>query len=302
MTNDQIMRTPERIELMKKYFTIYGAEYPSFSNIIRVSLGLVLFGIFILYTFNNTLLAGLILILIGLSLFAIWIRPYFRDAQMFKERPPVQHMYNWLLEDLNKKVKERAIATLRLNMKELRTENFLIIPYPVYWAEPGINPEIIKRRDTEEGHFIYSIWVVQVVALTKNYISFFKCTYDWMNDSILNERTNEFFYDDISSVKNDVKSFERRFVDQDDEEEADKKLTSYIFKVTNMSSDSLSVVTKIPELNYSPALEVNLEKAVQALRITLRKRRYDEDQDPIILEVEDTTKEDENEEHEENEE
>ena len=244
-------------------------------------------------------MAGLVLILFGLSLFAIWIRPYFRDAQIFKERPPVQHMYNWLLEDLNKKVKERAIATLRLNMKELRAENFLIIPYPIYWAEPGIDKKLIQRRETEAPIkigkieipvFIYSIWKVQVIALTKNYISFFECVYDWMSDEIVNEKTNEFFYDDISSVKNDVKTFERRFVDQEDEEEADKKLTSHIFKVTNMSSESISVTTKIPELLYSSDLEVNIEKAVQALRITLRKRRYDEDQDPIIMEVEDTTK------------
>ncbi len=287
------MRTPERVDLMKKYFTIYGAEYPSFSNIIRISLGLVLVGTFIMYTFNNTLLAGLILILFGLSLFTIWIRPYFRDAKLFKERPMVQHMYNWLLEDLNKKIKERAIATLRLNVKDLGPENFLIVPYPIYWAETGVHPELLKRRETEEGHYIYSVWKVQVIALTKNYISFFNCIYDWMNDIIINERTNEFFYDDISSVQNDVKTFTRKLIDQEDEEEADKTFTSHVFKVTNMSSDSLSIITKIPELNYSPTLEVSLEKAVQALRITLRKRRYDEDQDPIILEVEDTTKREE---------
>jgi hypothetical protein len=296
------MRTPERVDLMKKYFTIYGAEYPSFSNIIRISLGLVLAGTFIMYTFKNTLLVGLILILFGLSLFAIWIRPYFRDVKLYKERPLIQHMHNWLLGDLNKKIKERAIETLRLNMKDLRAENFLIIPYPVYWAEPGVSPDVIKRRETEEGHFIYSVWKVQVVALTKNYISFYNCIYDWMNDLILSERTNEFFYDDISSVKNDVKSIEKRFVDQDEEDTENNKLTTFVFEVTNMSSDTLSVITKIPELKYSPELEVNLEKAVQALRITLRKRRYDEDQDPIIMEVEDTTKEEENEEHEEHDE
>ncbi|NJO87620.1 MAG: hypothetical protein HC831_00660 [Chloroflexia bacterium] len=150
--------------------------------------------------------------------------------------------------------------------------------------------------------YIYSVWNVQVIALTKNYISFFNCTYDWLNDLILNEKTNEFFYDDISSVKNDVKTIERRFVDQDEEDNENKKLTTFIFQVTNMSSDSHTVVTKIPELRYSQALEVNLEKAVQALRITLRKRRFDEDQDPIIMEVEDTTKEDKNEEHEEHDE
>jgi hypothetical protein len=53
-----------------------------------------------------------------------------------------------------------------------------------------------------------------------------------------------------------------------------------------MSSDNLTVITKIPELNYSPKLEVSLEKAVQALRIILRKRRYDEDQEPIIIKPE----------------
>ena len=161
------MRTPERIDLMKKYFTVYGAQYPSFSNIIRISMGLVLFGTFIMYTFNNTLLAGLIFILFGLSLFTIWIRPYFRDAKLFKERPPVQHMYNWLMEDLNKKVKDRAISALRLNMKDLRLENFLIVPYPLYWPEHGVDPSIILRRGTEEGHLIYSVWKVQVIALTK---------------------------------------------------------------------------------------------------------------------------------------
>ncbi|NJO87619.1 MAG: hypothetical protein HC831_00655 [Chloroflexia bacterium] len=135
---------------MKKYFTIYGAEYPSFSNIIRISLGLVLAGTFVMYTFKNTLLVGLILILFGLSLFAIWIRPYFRDVKLYKERPLIQHMYNWLLGDLHAKIKERAIETLRLNMKDLRAENFLIVPYPVYWPEPGVNEKTILRRETEE--------------------------------------------------------------------------------------------------------------------------------------------------------
>ncbi|MDF1546506.1 MAG: hypothetical protein P1P88_01710 [Bacteroidales bacterium] len=286
------MRTPERVTLMRKYFTSPDAEYPSFSNIIRISLGLILFGTFIIYYFNNTDLAGTIIILVGFSLFILWLRPYFRDLRLFKERPPVQHMYNWFREDLNKKIKERACSVLRLNMKDLRPENFIIVPYPLYWPEAEIDENTILRRETEEGNFIYSVWKVQVIAITKNYISFFNCTYDWMNDSITSERTNEFFFDDISSVKNDAKTISRKLIGQEEEEE-EKKLTAYIFKVTNMSSDSLSVITKIPELNYSQELEVNLEKAVQALRITLRKRRFDEDQEPIIFEIEEKKNEDE---------
>lgn len=297
------MRTPERISLMSMYFTVQDAKYPKFSNIVRISLGLVLAGIFIMGYFRNTTLAGFIVILFGLSLFTIWIRPYFRDVKMFKERPPVQHMYNWLLEDLNTKVKNRAIEALRLNMKDLRSEHFLIVPYPVFWSEPGLDPNSMIRRGTEEGHFIYNIWNVQVVALTKNYISFYNCSYNWFADTISNEKTNEFFYDDITSVKNDVNVIERRLVNQEEEEEGGKKLSTFIFEVKNLAADTLSVITKIPELNYSPRLEVNVEKAVQALRITLRNRRYNEEQDPIILEVEEKKEEetidgnDENSEH-----
>ncbi len=274
------MRSPERVNLMKKYFSVYKAEYPSFGRLLQIGVGLVVFGIAIIYFFNNTILAGLIAVLIGSGLFTLWIRPYFRDKKLFSERPMVSQMYNWLIADLNTRIKERAIEVLKLNMSNLRPENFLIVSYPLYWPEPGVDERSIIRRETEDGTILYNVWKVQVIALTKNYISFFNCTYDWISDVLFNERTNEFFYDDISSVKNDVEPISRKLIG--DEEE--RKLTTFVFKVTNMSSDTLSVITKIPELNYSPNLTVSIEKAVQALRIMLRKRRYDEEQDPIIIE------------------
>ncbi len=293
------MRTPERVNLMKRYFTISQAEYPQFSNIAKVALASVVFGIFIMYAFKNTFLAGVISIIFGISLAIIWIRPFFKDKVMFRERPSAQQMHNWLLADINEKIKPRACDVLRLNMRDLRRENFLIVPYPIFWNEPGVKPELIQRRDTENDEFIYSIWRLQVIALSKNYISFFDCVYDWLNDSILNEKTNEFFYDDIASVKNDIRKVEHRLIskldaekeNEENKEEAGKdelvqELSEYIFAITNMSSDSHFVVTKIPELKYSEQLEVNIEKAVQALRITLRQRRYNEEQEPIILEVE----------------
>ncbi len=281
-----IMRTPERVTLMKRYFTVFKAGYPGFTNIIKVALSAIVFGIFIMYAFKNTMIAGLISIAFGISLGIIWIRPFFKGKVIFKDRPTAKQMYNWLLADLNEKVKERACDVLKLNMKDLRSENFLIVPYPIFWNETGVKPELIQRRLTEEGDFIYSVWHVQVIALSKHYISFFNCTYDWVNDTLINEKTNEFFYDDIASVKNDIVKVEKRFVDQDTEDTSKIELTEHIFAITNMSSDSYSVITKIPEMAYSPKLEVNIEKAVQALRITLRQRRYNEEQDPIIMEVE----------------
>jgi len=191
-------------------------------------------------------------------------------------------MYQWLINDLHTKIKTRASEVLRLNINSLKPENFMIVPYPVFWSEPGLKEENILRRETEEQNILYSIWKVQVIALAKNYISYYSCNYDWINDQLVGEQTNEFFYDDISSVKNDFESINRKMVGN----EEPKSLNTMVFKVTNMSSDNLTVLTKIPELNYSPLLEVSLEKAVQALRIILRKRRYDEDQEPIIIKPE----------------
>ena len=280
---------------MRSYFVVDKAEYPKLSNIIRISAGLILFGIFIIFSFNNTVLAGTALILLGISLFWFWIKPYFRDLRSFKERPTEEQMNNWLIEDLNEVIKKTAIDKLRLNVSTLELKNFLIVPYPVYWKEPALAEENILKRATETGTTAYSAWNVQVIALTKNYISYYTCTYDWLNNLIINERTNEFFYDDISSVKNDMEIIERKFIDKeyvDDEGNptAADKLTATVFRVTNMSTDSLDVITNIAEMGHSQNLIVNLEKAVQALRIILRKRRYDEEQDPIIVEPEEEEK------------
>lgn len=285
----KIMRTDEQTAQMRSYFVVDKAEYPKLSNIIRISAGLILFGIFIMLSFNNTTLAGTALILLGIGLFLFWIKPYFRDLRAFKERPSEEQINNWLIEDLNEVIKKTAIDKLKLSTGTLELKNFLIVPYPVYWQVPGLDEENILKRTTETGATAYSVWNVQVVALTKNYISYYTCSYDWLNNSIVNERTNEFFYDDISSVKNDMEIIERKFVDKeyvddDGNATAADKLTATVFKVTNMSTDSLDVITNIAEMGHSPNLIVNLEKAVQALRIILRKRRYDEEQDPIIVE------------------
>ncbi|OQX96604.1 MAG: hypothetical protein B6I20_14240 [Bacteroidetes bacterium 4572_117] len=293
------MRTDAQIGLMKTFFIVTKAEYPSFSNIIRISFGLVLFGAFIMYFFNNTILAGIVLILLGLVLFGMWIKPYLRDRQLYYKRPSEDQMDTWLIEDLNKTIKGTAIEKLRLNKNTLELENFLIIPYPIYWAEPGIDEEAILKRTSENGITYYSVWNVQVIALTKNYISYYTCTYDWINNLVINERTNEFFYDDISSVKNDMQIIERSlkgktYVDGDGKQLPPDKLTATVFKVLNMSTDSLEVITNLAEMGHSPNIVVSLEKAVQALRIILRKRRYDEEQEPIIVEKNDDDETDEN--------
>jgi len=291
------MRTPERTASMRKYFTAFPPKWPPFSYVFQSGLVLLIIGALILFFLQNTMITGTFLILSSGGIFYYWLIPYLRDKKKFEERPPSADMYQWLINDMHSKIKERASEVLRLNINSLKPENFMIVHYPIYWEEPGIKPDNILRRATGEtiqksktefqSIFIYSIIKVQIIALTKNYISYYACTYDWLNDSILSENTNEFFYEDITSVKNDFEPISRKLK----EDQEAKTLNALVFKVTNMSSDNLTVITKIPELYYSSKLEVSLEKAVQALRIILRKRRVDEDQEPIIIKPE-TSEED----------
>lgn len=287
------MRTDTRTELMETYFTVHKTKF-SFSNIVRISFGLALFGVFIMFSFNNTILAGTILILTGLTLFGIWIKPYFENKRLYETRPTEEQMNNWLIEDLHRHIKEIAIKKLDLNISTLELKNFIIVPYPVYWEEPGLDETSIYKVITDNGNISYSVWNVQVIALTKNYISYYTCTYDWLNNFVFNEHTNEFFYDDISSVKNDMRMIERylkdnEYLNDDGKIGQPHRLTASVFEVTNISSDSLKVITDIDDMGHSPDLVVNLEKAVQALRIIIRKRRYNEEQKPTIIEKKEET-------------
>ncbi|MEN8123301.1 MAG: hypothetical protein ABFS35_23390 [Bacteroidota bacterium] len=290
------MRTENQTESMQNYFMVQETWKPSFSKIVKISSGMALFGIFIILSFNNTILAGTVFILVGLTLFGIWLKPYF-DSNNIKTKPSEDQMNNWLIKDLNHEIKETAIKKLSLNINTLEQKNFIIVPYPVNWEEPGLNEADILQRTTENGNISYSVWNVQVIALTKNYISYYSCTYDWLNNFIVNERTNEFFYDDISSVKNEQRTIGRYLKDKEyftdsGQKSSPDQLTATVFEVTNISSDSLQVITNIEEMGHSPNLSVDLEKAVQVLRMILRKRRYNEE-GPIIIEKEDEDKNDE---------
>jgi len=284
------MRTASRTNQIRAYFTVFAPEYPPMRHwLLKFAIASIVFGLFIMYFFNNTILAGIAFILTGWILFAMWVKPYFRGRKVYKLRPTEDEMVKWLINDLNTEIKETAIKKLRLNISALELKNFLLVPYPVNWEVPGVEKENLLKRTTESGKVMYSVWNVQIIALTVNYISYYTCTYDWLNNVILHERTNEFFYDDISSVKNDVELIEhyladKNYTDEEGNQLPPDKLTANVFVVKNMSTDTLKVITNILEMNSPPQLVVDLEKAVLALRIILRKRRYDEDQDPIIVE------------------
>ncbi len=268
----------ERKQLIKNYFNVYDAENPSFKNLkAQIGIGSTAFGFFLLLMqfltyFQDVIVFSTVFILIGLFFFWLWIKPFFINKKAFADRPLDEDMDDWFLEDVNSFVKPKALNQLRINPSSVKPENIILIPYPVYWSAPGIPPDDTLRREGDDGLFLYSIWNIQVLVVTNSFISFYSCYFDWLNDKITGVRTNEFFFEDISSIKNDIFNIENKLINDAEQSGGSAKT----FKLTNMSGDSLEVITEVPKLMAPPSTKTNLDSLIQALRIVLRNRRAGE--------------------------
>jgi len=274
-------------QLIKNYFKVYDADQPSLRELkAKIGAGSLSFGFFLLLMqfltyFQDVIVFATIFILIGIFFFWLWIKPYFIKKKAFAGRPLDEDMDDWFLEDINTFVKPKALTQLRINPSSVKSENIIIVPYPVYWAAPGMAAEDIIRREGDDGLFLYSIWNVQVLVVTNSFISYYSCYYDWLNEKITGVRTNEFFFEDISSIKNDIFNIDNKFIDNSEETGGSVKT----FKLTNMSGDSLEVITDVPKLMSPPSTKTNLDSLIQALRIILRNRRAGEYYEEKVEEV-----------------
>ncbi len=280
-------------KLIYNYFRIYDVEFPPRKVLVRYGNGFFAFGLFLIVMMylghfqNLHFLAGMSLALGTLS---VWwkFRPYLLGKKIFMHRPFDDDMDEWLMEDFHETVKPRALELLKINASALHEENILIVPYPIFWEEEGIDPETIFRRKGNDGKYAYSVWRVQILILTENFISLYSCNYNWPNNEMTAEQTNEYFFDDISSVQNAMTTFKESFFD-DEEAKIGRVKT---FKLTNRSSGSLTIFTEIPKLEAPDLTITNLEDIVQALRIMLRNRRYGEEVEKAPEPPETSTEED----------
>ncbi len=279
-------------KLIGNYFHVYEAQYPSFRKAAKYGTGFIVLGLFLLYmqyiqVFKNMQLISVIFILIGVFSFWLWVRPFFFLKKIFYTRPADGDMDVWFHDDMHDIIKPRALELLRINPSSLKDENIIVVPYPVFWKVPGLEHVDMQRRAGDDNSFVYSVWGVQILVVTDNFISYYSCYYDWITDNIYNEKTNEYFFDDISSVRNDDIILDYGLYDNEEH----KIGLAHVFKLTNMSSDSLTVITDIPGLNIPAGYANNLERLVQALRIMLRNRRYGETVEIIEEKGEETAQE-----------
>lgn len=294
----------DKRKLITNYFNFEEPEIPVLKKWAKYGALFIILGIGLLYLqekeyIGNFTIISVVLILTGLFSLWILIKPFFGNSSMFSSKAADGDMDIWFSEDMHEIIKPAALDQLKINPSSLKDENIIIVPYPVYWNVPGLDPASVQRKLGEDGSYTYSVWTVQILIVTENFISYYSCVYDWMNTQMLNERTNEYFFEDISSVSNDVIQLDFTYIDNEEVKVGDAK----VFKLSNMSGEKLTLITDIPALNVPEGYSNNLDRLVQAVRMLLRNRRTGEtieenketlsDDGSIEFEVENTTSKEE---------
>lgn len=271
---EQELSEEERRMLIDNYFKINHVEFPSLlsGHAILAYVG-ALMGLIMIFYLKRAV--PTVIVSLSCFVFAFWhfyrfIIPYLNTKKLFAQRPSDEQMVAWLIKDLKETVKPRSITTLGLNMSDVRPENFIIIPVPIFWETPGIDSSKICRQAHPDGTYIYSAWRVQILVLTTHYISLFKCNYNWLNNEITGVSTNEFYFSDITSIRNDMREIEHTFIDNPEHPVGG----GMVFNVANVSGENISVISEIPSLPGPKAVAVNLEYVITLLRMILRNRRF----------------------------
>jgi len=262
-TNDQ-----NRNSIIKNYFFNKKPKPLSVNTFIYMLLTLISIGVVLMLLYQNLIIVIASIGFATIILIRAIIYPYLNKKKIYKTRVSDEKINQWLIEDLSLKIKKRAVEYLKLEYEELTPEQFIIIPYPVFKPSQKIEDEKLHRIYCKDGFYNYSFWNIQIIVLSNNHLSYYFCSYNWLDEEILNEKSNEYFYEDITTVRNDIEevNFNNKWSEQPLTE-------ANVLKLVNISSDIFYLITELPELKPHNLTIINQEKAVQAIRMIIREVR-----------------------------
>jgi len=221
----------------------------------------------------SVLIVALIMFLPGISIvpfiaIAIAIGLYLYMSNKIKKYENLlsdTQMDNWLDEDIQAIIKDRPFDKLGISKDDLVSESMLVVG-PIYWYVNGFDQNDILAKEGKDGFNRYSVWKIQLFLFTENYLCSYKCDYNWIKNTYINESTNEFFYKDVVSVKTDTVSSAHTLMN------GQQMVHSEAFQLKLMG-DEVTVITNDASLKTSTAMTSKAEKAVQSIRVMLRDKK-----------------------------
>ncbi len=258
----------EKREKIKFYFTKANKVAIPFILLSGVFFIISLFGMFSSltedYSSNDLAIAVPMFLIFATPFVAILIH---NNNQNKKEalKPSDSQMDSWLEEDIQSIIISRPYDKLGISKEDLVAESLLVVG-PVYWNIGGFDVIDILMKKGKDGINRYSIWTIQVFAFTENYLCSYKCHYNWIKNTYINESTNEFFYKDVVSVKTDTVSSAYTLMN------GERLVHSEAFQL-KLVGDEITIITNDASLNTSSVMVSKAEKAVQSIRAMLRDKK-----------------------------
>lgn len=248
-------------EIKRKRIRHYFTKFPKWT-ILAIIIGII------------TLVIGVGIILIIAGIIGIY-----SDR---KKRPTDEQIDKWLLDEDLEELKKRALEKLGIDPEEqVKTKEPFRIASPVLWWDYEENEEDIYGVDINDLVFKqgkdkcirFGVYNVTIIQLTEKLMGIYRCTYNFLKNVPLNEKTDEYFYEDIVAVST-------REISTSDYVLPNRKKLKHAeaFAITIPSGDAVEVILWSPILEKytggKPKLEPMsmAENTIAAIRKLLREK------------------------------
>ncbi len=254
-------------------------------NIYMVIAIALAFPILKLSLFSAILYVPLWVLFILLS-YILFKLPYSKRRSKYDNRIRDDAIANYLVKICKNKIIKRVIEYL--NIRDANDTKFIIIPYPVFNYTDNIKAKNIRRKKsqisskTDDYCYNYSFWNIQILVINRGIINLYSCSYNLLDNEIINEHSKKCLYTDIASVSTEAKhiNFESKW-----NKGTIEKIS--VLNLINYSGEKLSIIANLPSLKQPEQTSVDIEKIAQVIRHILRDAKKSEHDNIIRLKYND---------------
>ncbi len=291
-----IIVNTERNNLLYEFFSEDENQSLRSSSYAKYGYGFLVLGLLIAYLswagyIGHFILLGVAFVLTGFVLIRKKLNDFFSFGE--SEFPDDEKIVSMFFDDVNIRISERAFKLFGIEKDNTEFIGEFNYYFPGHKNYPRINPEKNVKKQLDDETYMFSFWQIHKFVLTENFLTYYSCMYNWIDNEIFDELSNEFYISDIATVKTE-------FINRENEETIGEEIIRpkpiKKFIISNISGDKIEFLIEESALLLPGEFENDIENLMKEIRLLIRKKRFPEkdnySSDSVDFEIEDTRKSD----------